>query len=190
MKLKIKTVLSVLILMAILSSSFSSTATTLIPEPDYPATVELGDTITIVANFVYPDETDCLYGDELRLYYGVGTTFYLNPYANRIDVDITKISGYPRPTEVPIELDTSLISCQVNDTIRFAINVQYGESFDDFNTINPIRSINIGFYDITIVEASSVPDLSHLPTLSVILPLLLLSVVVLVRKKKLKKEVK
>ena len=185
-KRRTKTALFSVFLICLFLGGFTSQALTSLEIPTYPATAEIGKAFEIMVNIYYQDEQDCLYGDYIVFNYGIGDgSGYINPYANRINVDITNLTDYPRPTEIVVEIDLSAIVCEVGETFRFVVKILRGAIYhSDYVQYMGLASSNL--HDITIVEAKR----ASFYTLGMVFPLLLLSVVVLVRKKKLKKEVK
>ena len=166
-------------LICLFVSCLTTTAVTTMPSPIYPSTVELGEKFQINIIFEYPFESDCLYGESIWIYYEVAPN-PVNVYANLLTVSIADLEGFPQPTSVLVEFDTATLSCQVNDTFSFIVKAKRGQTFDDGDTINYLGMTTSALHKITIVESEKV----SLSAVSAIAPLLVLSVVVLIRKKR------
>ncbi len=170
--------------------SFSTNAVTSIANVDCPNNVELGQVFEVEVKINYPSDSDCLHGTTVYLYYG--TPEPIMDFNHIIITVITDLSDYPQPSSLFIKVHSSDIGI-VGDTVGFMVKVVRGTIIDGVNTnVGPVLS------DIcytTIIEAETTPTTGNGETetnginisfTSIIIPILILSVIVIVRKKKIK----
>ncbi len=171
-----KTVIFALLFLAIfgLSSAVRAGEYATLSDVDYPATVEIGETFEIIVSFDYPRDIDCLWGDHIYLYYDVGVIPVID-YRQNVPVALPET---PKPVNIIIEIDTSTVVCEVNDTFIFRVEYTTGLIIGD--TVYKSGDILTETSELTIVEAEEVSVFA----LSFIIPLLFLSTIIVIRKRK------
>ncbi len=178
MKLQKRTKVALLsiVLLSLFVGSFYAEATTQVVSVSFPETAEIGKIFEVDVAFAYQNSEACLHGD-IVLYYDVGTDPVLD-YTQKITVVASTLRDNSRPLNAIIEVDLSTIVCAVNDTFLFRIKYTKGVLSD--GVIYSIGTTNTEMYELTIIKASRV----SFSAMSLIIPLLALSAIVLIVKKK------
>ncbi len=180
MKHRQKTIfIGTLLLCIFISSSYVSASGTRIDNITHPDTVKIGKTFEIIASFDYPTTSDCLWGDYIYLYYGVG----FNPVIDyRQSITIT-LPDTPRPINVIIEIDTSSFACEVNDTFIFRVEYTTGMIIGD--TVYKSGEILTDPREITITDKTfSTTELIYVYSGSALAGLLLIGLSVYLKKRR------
>ena len=181
MKLKkTKIALISVTLLCLLLSCTHTGAVINITNIEHPPTVKQGKSFNVVVTFEYTTTHNCLYGDYIWLYYDVGFIPSVNLEGSQY---IAKSISTPEPSVVTIKVNTSEITCAVNDTFRFRI--KYNEGYKETPTSEIFNQGNAtsGNYDITIIENPKLTR-TNISFLAVILPLFAVATVIFLRKRR------
>ena len=144
----------------------------------YPEKVREGKIFEITVYFLY-ENSYCLYGNYIWLIYYYTRTDAIASYHWQKTLDVPIVDS--RPSNIPISFNTSILDLEeigVDVIFSFSIKYNIGYIGSSGNT-SLVKTVSTEWYELTILDVRKI----GISIIGFVIPLLILSVVVLIRKK-------